>query len=806
MVRCEGADTEPVIQGVAAGDLTPGERPRQRPLSVPVSATAARVRRTETADRALLATVAVGLAVAAVVAVDPRLASGTPTAAGVVVHLGVAVLMGRAALGEHRALGRGRRRAVVAAFALVGGAHAGLAVGTAVPYLPLVAAALLLLIGERLRGRRRQWWDAAVVAPGSLAAGLALVAFAGPPGIPLLDGAASPTPAGAVAAPAPAGVAVLMAMLLSCAALGGPRTGPSLRWWAGGLLITAIGAVLAARAGTAPQVRSGAVAGLVVLAGAGLVAVSSLPPPKRPPSDGPARRSSDRFGDPVRVGITPRPPGQALGSIVAVLALVLLGVELLGPDLTGVELPRAAPYLALLALAAALARGIAVRRPQHEGAAGAARTDPLTGLASRKAMSEALAGDPGATRGPDGVPGAGWSGWTDRVALLLVDLDRFEEINVALGREAGDAVLTEVGARLQAVLRPEQLLARLGGDEFAVLLPGAGREPATRVAQALRDALGEPLSLDGTRLHVQATVGVATCLLPRGEPEDLLRQADLAVARAKTAGTGVAVYDPALDRLGPHRLLRIDELRSALEHGDLEVYLQPQVGLASGTIVGAEALARWRHPHDGVLLPEAFLPLAGQTGLLRPVAAAVLDSALGTCARWWARGHRVPVSVNLSADDLRDGDLTERISEHLARHGLPPQALQIELTEDVLVADPLAVAALLRRWRAAGVSVAVDDYGTGYSSLAYLRELPLDELKLDRVFVADLHRRSTLTIVEHTIAMAHGLGLRVVAEGIEDDATAAALAQLGCDVGQGLFFGGAMAPDAFLEHLADESR
>jgi diguanylate cyclase (GGDEF)-like protein len=555
-------------------------------------------------------------------------------------------------------------------------------------------------------------------------------------------------------------------------------------------------------------VRGGAVAGLVVLAGAGLVAVASLPPPKRPPSDGPARRSSDRFGSPVRVGIAPRPPGQALGSIVAVLALALLGVQLLGPGPTGVEVPRVAPFLALLSLGAALGRGIAVRGAgaRHEVAAGAARTDPLTGLASRKAMSEALAGDPGATRGPDGVPGAGWSGWTDRVALLLVDLDRFEEINVALGREAGDAVLTEVGARLQAVLRPEQLLARLGGDEFAVLLPGAGREPATRVAQALRDALAEPLSLDGTRLHVQATVGVATCLLPRGEPEDLLRQADLAVARAKAAGTGVAVYDPAVDRLGPHRLLRIDELRSALEHGDLEVYLQPQVALASGAIVGAEALARWRHPHDGVLLPEAFLPLAGQTGLLRPVAAAVLDSALGTCARWWARGHRVPVSVNLSADDLRDGDLTERIAEHLARHGLPPQALQIELTEDVLVADPPAVADLLRRWRAAGVSVAVDDYGTGYSSLAYLRELPLDELKLDRVFVADLHRRSTLTIVEHTVAMAHGLGLRVVAEGIEDDATATALASLGCDVGQGLYFGGAMAPDAFLAHLADEAR
>jgi EAL domain-containing protein (putative c-di-GMP-specific phosphodiesterase class I) len=257
-----------------------------------------------------------------------------------------------------------------------------------------------------------------------------------------------------------------------------------------------------------------------------------------------------------------------------------------------------------------------------------------------------------------------------------------------------------------------------------------------------------------------------------------------------------------VDRLGPQRLHRIDELRSALEHGDLEVYLQPQVELATGRIVGAEALARWRHPHDGVLLPEAFLPLAAQTGLLRPVAAAVLEGALGACAQWWSRGHQVTVSVNLTADDLRDVDLGDRVAAALRRHGLPASALHIELTEDVLISDPPAVAELLSRWRATGVAIALDDYGTGYSSLAYLRELPLDELKLDRVFVADLRRSSTGTIVLHTVAMAHGLGLRVVAEGIEDEATAEALASAGCDVGQGLHFGPAMAPPVFLEHLA----
>jgi EAL domain-containing protein (putative c-di-GMP-specific phosphodiesterase class I) len=267
----------------------------------------------------------------------------------------------------------------------------------------------------------------------------------------------------------------------------------------------------------------------------------------------------------------------------------------------------------------------------------------------------------------------------------------------------------------------------------------------------------------------------------------------------------VAVYDPDVDPLGPQRLQRIDELRSALEHGDLEVYLQPQVELASGRIVGAEALARWRHPHDGVLLPEAFLPLAAQTGLLRPVATAVLDGAISACAGWWSRGYRVPVSVNLTAEDLRDPVLTTSITDALERHGLPAAGLCIELTEEALVTDAPATAQLLRRWRTAGVGVALDDFGTGYSSLAYLRELPVDELKLDRVFVADLRRPATATIVLHTVAMAHGLGLRVVAEGIEDQATAEALTGAGCDVGQGLLFGPAMTPPRFVEHLVRTS-
>jgi len=426
--------------------------------------------------------------------------------------------------------------------------------------------------------------------------------------------------------------------------------------------------------------------------------------------------------------------------------------------------------------------------------AAATRTDDLTGLANRRAVSEALSAERGHTEA------VGWPGSPDRISLLLVDLDRFKDVNDALGHQFGDKLLTEVGTRLRSVLRPNQMLARLGGDEFAVVLPGAGLDPARRVARELRGCLEQPFVIGGNRLHVRASIGIASCRLPRDEPTDLLRQADVAMYHAKASG-GIEVYDPRRDENSAHRLRRIDELRHALERGDLEVHLQPQVDLRRGDVIGAEALARWRHPQDGVLLPDSFLPLAAQTGLMRPVAALVLDRALAACATWWTRGHHVPVSVNLTPDDLHDPDLPGLVLSTLQRHLLPASALRVEITEDALVTDASATAALLERWRADGISVAIDDYGTGYSSLAYLRELPVDEIKLDAVFVADLARRTTATIVRHTVAMAHGLGMRVVGEGIEDAATAEALAELGCDVGQGLHFGAAMSAEDFLELL-----
>jgi diguanylate cyclase (GGDEF)-like protein len=667
---------------------------------------------------------------------------------------------------------------VVAAWSLLALAHLllGGALVQLVPdiaalaFVPLAGLALVLLHRRLPRWVPGHRWDAAVVLLGSFAV-ISAILLAVPAG--------GTAPSGL---PPPVWPAALACLALAGAALAARRSRPVVWWVAGGFLTIAVGEVLHRQIiGTArfglPEV--------ITSAGFTLVGVGAL------------RGSAPEPGRGVLSGDRRRPvvavlPSRALAWTCGGAALLVVGARLAGVDVS----PTSA-LVAWAAIGALLVRGggMIVRGRSL----GDVRTDRLTGLASREAISEALASE---VPGPDGTDG--WSGRTDRVALLLADIDGFDEINVALGREAGDAVLTEVGARFQAVLRPPQLLARLGGDEFAVLLPGAGPEPATRVATALREALATPLDLDGARLSVQAAVGVATCVLPRGRPEDLLRQADAAVHRAKATGSGIAVYDPEKDGGGPGRLHRVEELRSALERGELVVHLQPQIDLGSGRIVGCEALARWRHPDDGVLLPEAFMPLAAHTGLLRPVAAVVLDRALEACASWWPR-HQVAVSVNLTADDLLDPGLTDRITGALERVGLPPEALRIELVEEALVADPGAAADVLRRWQRIGLAVALDDFGTGYSSLAYLRDLPFDELKLDRVFGGDVRRRRTATIIAHTVAMAHALGLRVVAEGIEDAASARALADLDCDVGQGLLFGAAMAPGEFVARL-DASR
>jgi diguanylate cyclase (GGDEF)-like protein len=702
------------------------------------------------------------------------------------------------------AVGDRQRPAALTAWLLLAAAHLGVAsaavwtgvaggwhdsipgVLPAISYLtyypPVLIASALLVRDRTPRWLPSMWWDAAVVALGVGAFATTLLWLLRPEG--------GFTAAGArFGLVAPVADAVLLTAILSVASLSGAGLGPGPWWVAAGLCVVA----LADAAHLHGAVRSGGHGvDLAWLTGYALVGLAtrtsdvSRRAERRRGWTGDRRHSTTGPGAAARLA-----RGALLPGIVTLVATGVVAWSLLGGPV-----PRGAALLGLASLVLTLARAVAGRAGPR--ATTDPRTDALTGLANRQALSEALAGDDDDAQG--------WSGWADHVSLLLVDIDRFKDINEALGHDTGDRVLAEVGSRLQSVLREGQLLARLGGDDFAVLLPGADEDAARRVADLLRRALRDPIGsirigTGQSRLHITASVGVATCQLHRGRPTDLLRQADVAVARAKAAGTGVEMFQPERDRIDTTRLRRTDELRAALERGDLEVYLQPQVDLATGTVVGAEALARWRHPQDGVLLPASFLPLAAATGLLRPVAALVLDRATAACARWWKLGYAVPVSVNLTADDLRDPALPNLLEGVLARHGLPASAICLEITEDALLADPPAAASLLQRWRAAGVGVALDDFGTGYSSLAYLRDLPLDELKLDKAFVTDLRNRTTATIVRHTVAMAHALRLRVVGEGVEDAAAARALADTGCDIGQGLYFGDAMDVDGFLEHL-----
>ncbi|MGY1809158.1 putative bifunctional diguanylate cyclase/phosphodiesterase [Blastococcus sp. SYSU D00669] len=411
-----------------------------------------------------------------------------------------------------------------------------------------------------------------------------------------------------------------------------------------------------------------------------------------------------------------------------------------------------------------------------------ARTDELTGLPNRRALLASA----------DAVVAAATA--RRPAALLLLDLDGFKEVNDGLGHAAGDDLLRRVGPRLAEELGPQDLLARLGGDEFAVLLPDADVDRAQELARRLHARLREPFTVEGVRLHVGVSIGVATAPVPAATVHDLLRCADVAMYAAKAARDGVRVHVPDPSTGLGDRLRTMEELRTALDRDEILVHLQPQVRLADGAVVGVEALVRWQHPTRGLLSPAELLPAAEQAGLLRPLTDVVVDLALRAAATWW-RARQVPVSVNLSASDVGDRDLPDRIAAALARHGLPGRALTVELVEDTLMADPERGRLVLGELRHLGVRTAIDDYGTGYSSLAYLRYLPADELKPDRSLTADVDRDlHAAAIVRHTAALAHDLGLRLVAEGVEDDAIGQVLARLGCDTAQGYGIARPMPP------------
>lgn len=423
-----------------------------------------------------------------------------------------------------------------------------------------------------------------------------------------------------------------------------------------------------------------------------------------------------------------------------------------------------------------------------------AYTDDLTGLANRRSLYEHL----------DGLMTGGGEG--TGFALLLLDLDRFKEVNDALGHTAGDLLLDQVGARLRA-LPGTELIARLGGDEFAlVLAPGSGESSALLAAQRVLESFGPPFDVTDVSIHAAVSIGIALYPDHASSRSELMRCADVAMYRAKRSRRGFAAYDRGSDANHRSRLVTIEQLREAIGTGQLVCYFQPQLTVGSERVVAAEALVRWRHPTRGILAPAEFVPLAEQTGLISLLSRAVLDYALAECRKWHDAGHQLSVAVNLAVSDLLDTTLPLTIAGLLVDHGLRPRNLVLEITENAIMVDPERVGSVVAQLQEFGVGFSVDDYGTGYSSLSYLRDFPIRELKLDRSFVTGLaDSPSAQAIVGATVSLARSLGLRLVAEGVETRSDWEQVQNLGVEVAQGYAVSRPQCPLHFAQWLADWS-
>jgi diguanylate cyclase (GGDEF)-like protein/PAS domain S-box-containing protein len=442
-------------------------------------------------------------------------------------------------------------------------------------------------------------------------------------------------------------------------------------------------------------------------------------------------------------------------------------VEGVGRNLLGDEAVRGV----LLTL-----RDVSERKQLERELTRQAFSDHLTGLPNRALLRD---------RTEQAIRLAGRHGLV--AALLLLDLDRFKEVNDTLGHHHGDLLLQQVAERLRGRLRASDTVARLGGDEFAVLLPNVtGVGDATAVAEKLSAAIEAPFVVDGLTLDVDASIGVAAYPDHGAGANELLQRADVAMYAAKASHVSYVVYDPGMDRHSPRRLGLLGQLRRALAAGELVVHYQPKAEVRSGRVTGAEALVRWQHPEYGLLGPGEFVPLAETTGLIRPLTSHVLEAALRQCRAWLDAGHELSVAVNLSTRCLLDLALPEQVTGLLEDAEVAPGRLLLEITESSIMTDPARALEILNRLHALGVQLAIDDFGTGYSSMAYLKSLPVQELKVDRSFVQHLRdSQSDAVIVRTTVGLGHNLGLRVVAEGVEDEATLRELAKVGCDSAQG---------------------
>ncbi|MEA2471531.1 MAG: diguanylate cyclase [Thermoleophilaceae bacterium] len=607
------------------------------------------------------------------------------------------------------------------------------------------------------------WLDALVAGLGITAVGSALVFE------PVLREATGDALAVVTNLAYPIGDLILAALVLGVLALRGWRPDRAWALLGSGFLVLCVADCLYLLQVAAGTSSSSILANVFYMSGVALIALAAWQPGRVPVS---------------------RPAGWSVllvpaASIAAALALLVYEhVASLG------TVPFA---LAMLTLVAALLRsGLTFRdvralaQTRQE-----ALTDELTELPNRRGFRLQLEAAITAARSSGGG-----------VALLMVDLDRFKELNDTLGHRAGDLLLREIGPRLEAPLRPTDSVARLGGDEFAVVLSApASAETALKVSDRLLEAISMPFAVGGLSLQVGASIGVALWPEHGDYAEDILRSADVAMYQAKAMRTGREVYARGRDNHSRDHLALVSDLDTAIRSDALELEFQPIVDVGDRHIVGIEALARWRHPVLGFVAPDVFVPMTEQAGLARMLTRQVLTKAIEQCAIWRDASPELRVSVNVTGQDLHDSALPGEIAAILAERNLPPQALVLEITERSVLSDPDRTGKILARLDEMGVGLSLDDFGTGFSSLTHLKTLPVGEVKVDRSFVARMAvDADDAAIVGATIGLAHSLGMRVVAEGVENDETWQRLAALGCDLIQGFAIARPL-PSAELEEL-----
>jgi diguanylate cyclase (GGDEF)-like protein len=393
------------------------------------------------------------------------------------------------------------------------------------------------------------------------------------------------------------------------------------------------------------------------------------------------------------------------------------------------------------------------------------------------------------------------------VALLLMDLDRFKEVNDTFGHHFGDGLLKQVAFRLRNQLKDTDTVARLGGDEFAVVLTGVpDANTVAATARRILNTLQQPFVVEGQVLEVGGSIGIALYPDHGGDARTLMRRADVAMYTAKQDNAGYSFHSQEQERRSPDELSLTVELRSAMRRNELELFYQPKRHLRTGLMTRAEVLLRWQHPTRGLLVPAYFIPIAERTGLIKPMTDWILDRALGQVRAWQDAGAPVHVAVNVSAKSLQEQTLPQRVQALLDKWKIDPRFLKIEITESSIMADPAHALAIMSMLQSMGVRLSIDDFGTGYSSLTHLRQLPVDEIKIDKSFVIGMATsEADAAIVRTVIDLAHNLGKQVCAEGVEEPDTLRRLKEMGCDLAQGYWISRPTNAEEFMQWLVDTS-